>query len=77
MATPAKQLRTVENGVAPPAYQAEALRGQIQYDSTRRFWRARQKLLRLFEDRKEQIERDYHRLSAEAFLAKYNGWRFL
>lgn len=62
---------------APPAYQAEALRGQVCDDINRRFWRARQRLMAAFEDRKEQIQRDHEALSADAFLAKYNGWKFL
>jgi hypothetical protein len=62
---------------APLAYQAEVLRGQVQDDNSRRFWRARQRLLRAFDNRKEEIERDYQRLSDADFLAKYEGWRFL
>ena len=62
---------------APPAYQAEVLRGQICDDVNRRFWRARQRIMTAFEDRKEQVQRDHEKLSAEAFLAKYNGWKFL
>jgi hypothetical protein len=62
---------------APPAYQAEILRGQICDDVNRRFWRARQRLVRAFEDRKEQVQRDHEKLSSEAFLAKYSDWRFL
>jgi hypothetical protein len=62
---------------APPAYQAEALRGQVCDDVNRRFWRARQRLLRAFEDRKEQVQRDHEKLSPEQFLAKYSEWRFL
>jgi hypothetical protein len=62
---------------APPAYQAEVLRGQICDDVNRRFWRARQRLVRAFEDRKERVQRDHEKLSAEAFLAKYSDWRFL
>lgn len=64
-------------GAAPPAYQAEVLRGQLCDDINRRFWRARLRLVRAFEDRKEQIQRDHEKLSAEAFLDKYNGWKFL
>ena len=62
---------------APPAYQAEALRGQICDDINRRFWRARSRIMRAFDDRKEQVTRDFDKLTAEQFLAKYNGWRFL
>lgn len=62
---------------APPAYQAEVLRGQVCDDVNRRFWRARTRLMRGIEDRKDTIQRDYDRMSAEAFLAKYNDWRFL
>lgn len=79
MATRAK-LQTVEgalNDVAPPAYQAEALRGQICDDINRRFWRARARIMRAFDDRKEQVARDFDKMSAEQFLEKYNGWRFL
>jgi hypothetical protein len=73
----ATKLKTVEDGVAPPAYQAEALRQQICDDANRRFWRARLRLARAFENRKDQVQRDHEKLSAEQFLAKYNGWRFL
>jgi hypothetical protein len=62
---------------APPAYQAEALRGQLCDDINRRFWRARLRIMRAFEGRKEQVERDFAKLSPEQFLAKYDGWRFL
>lgn len=68
------EARIVE--AAPPAYQAEVLRGQICDDVNRRFWRARQRLVRAFEDRKEQVQRDHEKLSAAEFLAKYEGWRF-
>ena len=83
MATRAKpQPSTVENeletmDVAPLPFQAEVLRGQICDDINRRFWRARQRLVRAFDDRKEQVERDFDKLSADQFLAKYNGHRFL
>lgn len=63
--------------VAPPAYQAEVLRGQICDDINRRFWRARQRIMSAFDDRKQRMERDYEKLSAAEFLDKYNGWRFL
>jgi hypothetical protein len=62
---------------APPAYQAEALRGQVCDDINRRFWRARLRLMRAFDDRKEQVERDFDKLTPEQFLERYNGWRFL
>ena len=63
--------------VAPPAYQAEVLRQQICDDANRRFWRARKRLADAFENRKDQIQRDHEKLSAEAFLVKYEGHRFL
>jgi hypothetical protein len=62
---------------APPAYQAEALRGQLCDDLNRRFWRGRTKLAQIIEDRKEAIAHDAEHLSPEAFLAKYGNWRFL
>jgi hypothetical protein len=62
---------------APAAYQAELLRGQVCDDLNRRFWRARQRLLRAFDDRKQSVAQDYDKLTAEAFLAKYGDWRFL
>jgi hypothetical protein len=65
------------NGPAPAGYQAEVLRGQLCDDINRRFWRARQRLMRAFEDRKEQVERDHDKLSPEAFLEKYEDWKFL
>lgn len=65
------------HSIAPPAYQAEVLRGQVCDDLNRRFWRARQRLMSASEDRKDKIQRDFEKLPAEAFLAKYNGWRFL
>lgn len=67
---------TITGDPAPAPYQAAALRGQVQDDINRRFWRARQRLLRAFEDRKEQVEHDFEKLPADAFLAKYNGWKF-
>lgn len=73
----ATKLKTVEDGVAPPAYQAEVLRQQICDDVNRRFWRARQRLVRSFEGRKDQVQRDFEKLSAADFLAKYEGHRFL
>jgi hypothetical protein len=76
MATRAPKLQTVE-GVAPPAYQAEVLRGQICDDINRRFWRARSRIISAFEDRKEQVARDFDKLSPEQFLDRYNGWKFL
>jgi hypothetical protein len=76
MATRAPKLQTVE-GVAPPAYQAEVLRGQICDDINRRFWRARSRIISAFEDRKEQVARDFDKLTADAFMAKYSEWKFL
>jgi hypothetical protein len=69
------EARIVE--AAPPAYQAEVLRGQVCDDVNRRFWRARQRLVRSFEGRKDQVQRDFDKLSAPDFLAKYEGWKFL
>lgn len=66
-----------EDAVAPPAYQAEVLRGQICDDLNRRFWRGRTRLAAAIEDRKDAIQRDAERLSADAFLTKYRSWRFL
>jgi hypothetical protein len=63
--------------VAPAAYQAEVLRGQLCDDLNRRFWRGRQRLASAIEDRKERVERDADKLSPQAFLEKYRGWRFL
>lgn len=72
-------LKTPANAetVAPLPYQAEAVRGQVCDDINRRFWRARQRLMRAFDDRKEQVERDYSKLGPAEFLAKYERWRFL
>ena len=61
---------------APPAYQAEVLRGQLCDNINRRFWRARQRLVRAFEDRKDQVQRDHEKLTAEEFLERYDDWRF-
>lgn len=61
---------------APSAYQAEVLRGQIADDINRRFWKARRDLLRDFDGRKQAVERDYARLSADEFLAKHRDWEF-
>lgn len=62
---------------APPAYQAEVLRGQLCDDVNCRYRRASARLMRVMEDRKQQIERDREKLSPADFLAKYSGWRFL
>jgi hypothetical protein len=79
MASTARALKTPANAetVAPPAYQAEVLRGQLCDDINRRFWRARRRLIQAFEGRKERIERDYSKLSPAEFLAMYDDWRFL
>ena len=61
---------------APLSYQAEVRRGQIADDINRKFWIARGALQRDFEDHKAEVERDYSRLSADDFLAKYRGWNF-
>lgn len=68
---------TVEDAPAPAAYQAEVLRGQLCDDLNRRFWRARKRLADSIENRKEQVQRDIEHMPAEAFLTKYQGWRFL
>jgi hypothetical protein len=75
MAT-ALKAATVQDA-APPAYQAEVLRGHLCDDLNRRFWRGRSRLASVIEDRKDQIQRDSEKLSPEAFLAKYESWRFL
>ena len=79
MASTARAIKTPANAetVAPLPFQAEVVRGQICDDINRRFWRARQRLLRAFDDRKEQVERDFAKLPSADFLAKYEGWRFL
>lgn len=69
--------RTDEISIAPPAYQAEVLRGQLCDDVNRRFWRARLKLANMIENRKDQIHSDHLNLSPDEFLAKYRDWRFL
>ena len=74
MATRLKPANT--ETVADVRFQAEVLRGQLCDDINRRFWRARHRLLRAFSDRKDQVRRDHDKLPADAFLAKYAGWRF-
>ena len=67
----------ITGGEAPAPFLAEVLRGQICDDVYARFWRLRKRIAQRIESRKDQIQHDHEKLSADAFLAKYRGWRFV